>query len=84
MQTNIESSIETINIRYYRKRQKLKVSVSTKPSIEFFNNIEYRTSTRQWHFAAVDIESGNRVVGEKYVGTKMLVGGLVVMPLENF
>ena len=24
---------------------KLKVSVSTKPSIEFFDNIEYRTST---------------------------------------
>ena len=44
-QTNIESSIESINIPYYRKRQKLKISVSTKPNIEFFDNIEYRTST---------------------------------------
>ena len=39
--------IESIDIRYYRKRQKLKVSVSKKPSIEFFDNIEYRTSTTE-------------------------------------
>ena len=39
--TNIEWSIKSNDIRYYL--QKLKVSLST--SIEFFDNIEYQTST---------------------------------------
>ena len=31
------------------RKYRLKVSVSTKPSIEFFGNIEYRTSTSSFH-----------------------------------
>ena len=39
---NQVSNVSTFDII---ENVKLKVSVSTKPSIEFFDNIEYRTST---------------------------------------